>query len=219
MGGSVSEILDCEPIGEGEPGALEVLEGEIVEDGPAPGTKAWLETLPLVEWEGLEIPSVHRAPAGASAYHGEDDGKCRIIRPDGRRCGSNRCLPWGLCLVHAGGGMQDFSANAKRAAAIRHERARIRMTLGIGPRKAGDPRQMARIRAQARANALAQALVDGPLDAEGLSALERQRAAVTALDATFPVVQASVTLELPETAEDAASMGWREMRELAAKLL
>jgi hypothetical protein len=93
------------------------------------------------------------------------------------------------------------------------------VTLGISARRVGDPRQHARVRALERADALAAALVDGPLDAEGLTALERQRAALTALDATFPIATASVTLEVPETEADAAGMGWAEMRELASRLL
>src|SRR5262245_30593146 len=97
-----------------EPAALEPgpIVGEVLE-APREGTRAWLESLPTVEWQGLELPSVHRVPAGSSLA--EEDGRhCRVVKPDGVRCAGTRAKPWGICLGHAGGGIQDY----RRAASL-----------------------------------------------------------------------------------------------------
>jgi hypothetical protein len=91
--------------------------------------------------------------------------------------------------------------------------------LGITPSGRAEPRQLARLAALRRSAELASALVDGPLDDPELSSLSRQKAALTALDATFPIQTAELTVELPGEAEGVASMGWQELQQLAAVLL
>jgi hypothetical protein len=70
-----------------------------------------------------------------------------------------------------------------------------------------------------RAEELANALVHGLLDDVDLSSLERQRAAVTALEQTFPLQAMTVEVELPAEASSVAAMGWEEMQQLAGRVL
>jgi hypothetical protein len=94
-----------------------------------------------------------------------------------------------------------------------------RELLGIGPSRVGNPREMARLAALERAEELANALVHAPLDDLDLSSLERQRAAVTALEQTFPLQAMTVEVELPAEASSVAAMGWEEMQQLAGRVL
>jgi len=73
------------------------------------------------------------------------------------------------------------------------------------------------LRAQARADEAAAALVDAPLDDPDLSTLARQRAVLAMLDATYPIQTASVEVEIP--ADGVAGLGWQDMQALAARLL
>lgn len=122
-----------------------------------------------------------------------------------------------MCIVHAGGG------DALAASRAGHEQRAVlkarRQLLGIGPRTAGNPRALARLAAQERAEEIAAALVDGPLDDRGITALERQTAVIRALDATYPLQSATFEVELPADAEGVAGLGWAEMQALAARLL
>src|SRR5436305_2919506 len=158
-----------------------------VYEPPKRGTGAWLAQQEHVEVLGLRIPNVHRVPEGATAYEGEDDGRCRVIKPDGKRCGATRMKAYGICSAHAGGGDPEAASLAGNA-----QRARLkarRLMLGIGPATAANPRQIARLAAQARAEEIAAALIDGPLDDRELGSLERQQAMLRGLDATFPLQQ------------------------------
>ena len=184
---------------------------------PREGTGAWLLTRPTVTVSGWTLPDVHRVPETASILLGEDDGRCRVVREDGSRCQASRLRDWGVCSGHAGAGMQDYGKGSAMAARERQRRAHVRMTLGIGPRRSADPRAIARIRAIDRAEAIAAGLVDAPLDDPSVSTIERQRAIVTMLGETFPLASVSVTIE-PETTEDVAGLGWRDLRALAASL-
>lgn len=129
---------------------------------------------------------------------------------------------YGICVVHAGGGGATDPEALRRMSAKGHAaktRLRIqRQTLGIGPNRVGNPREHARIQAMARAERLAEALL-APLDDEALSSLAQQRAAVTVLDATFPLQQATVELELPAEEAGVQALGWEQMQALAARLL
>jgi hypothetical protein len=115
--------------------------------------------------------------------------------------------------------MTDAAGMSRKAHAVKLQRRQRRELLGIGPRRAASPRAIARIQALERAEALATAIVSGPLDAEGLGPIERQMAALRALDATFPLASTSVELSIPADGADVAGMGWAEMRQLAAQLL
>lgn len=200
------------------------LEDATEESGSAPqireGTLAWLQQLPHVNVLGLSLPNVHRIPDGSTlAPLDDDDFHCRLIRPDGRRCGAVGTRVYGICNAHLGGGARDLTAIG---AAGRASRARMkvrRQMLGIGPARVGNPRSHARIAALERAEELAEALVNAPLDDPSLGTIERQRAALAALDATFPLQQATLELELPADPDEVASMGWEQMQQLAAKLL
>ena len=193
-----------------------------IEETPRPGTLAWLLEQPRVNVQGFELPACHRIPDDATILLGDPDGKCRIVKADGTRCKSPslRALP--ACLVHAGGGgftADGARAMSKRAHAIKLARRERRELLGIGPRRAASARQIARIQAIERAEQLATAIVSAPLDDPNLSTIERQRAALAALDATFPLAQVSAELSIPADGETASAMGWQEMRQLAAQLL
>jgi hypothetical protein len=70
-----------------------------------------------------------------------------------------------------------------------------------------------------RAEELAKALVDAPIDDRDLGTIERQQAVVRALDATFPLQQTTVEVELPASGEQVGEMSWQDMQALAARLL
>jgi len=92
----------------------------------------------------------------------------------------------------------------------------VRETYGLSAARAADPRFAARIRAALRADDLAMAIVDGPLDDRKLTAVERQRAALSALDSTFPLQRVTAELSLDE---DVDSMSWKDMQRVALSLL
>jgi len=199
---------------------IATIEEDVESEQPREGTLAWLQLQPHVEVLGLQLPDVHRVLDGSQLAPEDDDpGHCRIVRPDGRRCRSTPTRRYGVCLIHAGGGMRDY-ASAARAAHAAKARLKVRRELlGIGPNRVGSARSHARLRALARAEELAEALVDGPLDAPGLGPIERQRAALAALDATFPLQRLDVELELPASPDEAESLSWESMQRLAAQLL
>lgn len=184
---------------------------------PKRGTLAWLQLQETVLVDGYEVPSVHRIPAGSTIYRGEDDGKCRVEMPERGRCRAPRIRVLGLCSAHAGGG--DPEAAQAAALASKAKLKARRQLLGIGPATAGNPRQAARMAALERVEEIAAALVDGPLDASDLTTLERQSAVLKMLDATFPLQQMTVEVELPSEAEGVQAMGWEDMQRLAARLL
>src|SRR5215472_1225272 len=212
-------MSDAELEDESEP-----LEGEVIEaPDVVKGSRAWLEGFPLVQVLGLSLPAVHRVQDGSTLADGEGDRRCRLIRPDGRRCGAPRLDVYGVCLVHAGGGgMHDREALAnmsRKGHAVKLARKQRRELLGIGSRRAASPRQIARVQAFERASELATALVGAPLDDPSLGTIERQQAVIRALDATFPLASTSVEVSLPADADGAAAMSWSDMRQLAARLL
>lgn len=193
-------------------------EPETSELEPRPGTLAWLERQDHVDVLGLQLPACHRIPDGSTLAEG--NGHCRLVKPDGQRCPAPATRRYGICLVHSGGGgfADPFAASQAGHAAKVKMRER-RTLLGIGANRVGNPRSHARLRALERAESLAEALVDAPLDDPEISALARQIAAVRALDATFPLQQASIELELPAQADQVEGMSWENMRQLAARLL
>lgn len=200
----------------------EPLDGEIVDEAAAPpreGTLAWLQLQEHVHIDGLgEIPARHKLDlVEGSLYLGEDDGRCRYERPERGRCGAPRLLAYGLCLVHAGGG-SDMSEIGKRGGAAKTRLRLHRQVLGIGPSRAADPRQLARLRAHSRAEEIAAALL-APLDDSEISALAQQRSAVTILDTLWPQQTVQLTVEMPADSEGVSGMGWADMQALAAQLL
>jgi hypothetical protein len=190
-------------------------ENEILE--PRRGTKAWIDAQGTVEVDGLLVPACHRIPIGGSILRGEDDGRCKIIIPDRGRCRAPRVRGLLGCSAHMGGG-------DPAAASILGNRSKARLKarrslLGIGANRIANPRQMARLAAQERAEEIAKALVDGPLDDTDLATIERQLAVIRALDATYPLQSMSVEVELPTNGEGVLGMGWQDMQQLASRLL
>jgi len=163
----------------------------------------------------LRIPEGARIPDGATFYEGSDDGYCRLVRADGTRCGAARTRAYGLCSGHAGlGGVnRDPSMAARLAGQSRREKARTRMLLGITPRTAADPRQLARLRAHERAEEIARALIDDPLDRIE-DAGKRQAAVIAGLEQAWPSVRATIEAELPEDEAGMQALGWEELRKL-----
>jgi hypothetical protein len=167
------------------------------------------------EWKP---PASARVPEGSTYWLGEDDGYCRLIKSDGRRCQGIRLKDVGLCPPHAGRskiledprGMQARSAQGKIRA---KERRALLARGGINPRRAA---QDVAIR---RSDAVVRALVDDPLDDENLGTIARQRAMVRMLDAVFPLATVSAEIELPADADAVESLGWSEMQRLASRLL
>lgn len=198
---------------------IELIEPE-AEPPPKEGTLAWLQQQPHVEVLGLELPVSHRVPAGSQLASAEDEpGRCRVIRPSGDRCKATATRVYGICSGHAGGGLQDFAIGSKVA---HRNKARLRARrelLGIGPSRVGNPRSHARLAALERAELLAEAIVIAPLDDASLGTIERQRAALAALDATFPLQRVDVELELPASPDEAEGLSWEAMQRLAAQLL
>jgi hypothetical protein len=189
----------------------------VIEEPPKRGTLAWLQLQEHVLWEGVEVPAVHRIPDGALRHPGDDDGRCRVVWEDGRRCGATRMRAYGICSAHAGGG--DPQAASERGHAKKAVLRQRRALLGIGPNTAANPRQIARLAALGRAEEIAAALVDGPLDDASLSAVERQQAVIRTLSETFPLQQLTVEVELPADAAAVSDMGWEAMQQLAGRLL
>jgi len=187
---------------------------------PREGTLAWLQQQPHLDVQGLSVPNVHRIVDGSTLAPLDDNpGTCRVIRPnEAGRCRAPATRRYGICIGHAGGGMRDYAGAAQKAHAAKARLRVRRQLLGIGPARVGNPRQHARLQALERAEALAEALVSAPLDDASLGTIERQIAVVRALDATFPLQQTSVELEVPADPGEVAGMGWQAMQQLAARL-
>jgi hypothetical protein len=92
-----------------------------------------------------------------------------------------------------------------------------RQLLAIGPRRAADPRQILRLRAHERAEQLADAML-APIDDSELGSMARQRAAVTVLDAAFPLATVSAEVEIPGDADGVAALSWGQLTALAVAL-
>lgn len=197
------------------------LTGEVVDvDAEAPryGTLAWLELHEHVDVMGRELPGVHRIPAGSVFRSDEERGyRCAVVKPGGVACGAPGTKRYGVCLVHAGGGADPAAISPKGVAKLGRLRIQ-RELLGIGPARMANPRMVARLAAQARGEDIAAALL-GPLDARGLSAMDRQAAARVILGETFPIQTVTVDVEVPADAAGVAELGWGELQALAARLL
>ena len=202
---------------EGQKRELEPASGASLQS--ADGEKRASAAEACVQDAKLVLPEGHRVPEGATILEGEDEGRCRVVKVAGSRCKAARVRGMRLCSGHAGlGGVNaDPSGAALQANAAKARIRARRQLLGIGPRRAADPRQVARLEAHERAEQLAAALVIGPLEDPNLSTLQRQAAAVTILDQTFPLQTATVEVEIP--AEGVSGLGWADMQALAARLL
>ena len=182
-------------------------------DAPKRGSIAWVQAQGTVERDGRQVPACNRIPADATLD--PSTTSCMVVFNDGTRCRGTAVRKLGLCMGHAGGGgMADQKSMSRKGAAKQHSLRLSRELLGIGASRTGDPRMVARLRAAQRAQDIAAAIVDGPLDAE-LKPLDKQRAALAALDATFPLQTASLTLSI----DDPDDMSWNDMQQLAASLL
>lgn len=187
------------------------------EEAPRYGSLAWLGLQEHVTVLGRELPSMHRV-TGLSMRSDEERGsRCAVVKADGVPCGAPATRLYGVCLVHAGGGADPRVIATQGGAALSRLRLR-RETLGIGPRTAANPRALARMAAQERAEEVAAALL-APLDDRKLGSLELQAAARTILGETFPLASTTIELDLPADAEGVGSMGWADMQALAARLL
>src|SRR5262245_59109429 len=169
----------------------------------------------------LHVPETAIIPEGATFYEGEDDGRCRLIKATGDRCRASRIRAVGLCPGHAGrGGVAEDPYGTSRLAAVRRtERKQTRMMLGISARRASQPTELARYRAQERAEGLATALVDAPLDDPEVGTIARQQAVIRALELLYPQVTAQVQVDVPEDADQLAGMGWEQVQQLAQAYL
>jgi hypothetical protein len=168
----------------------------------------------------LRIPPEAKIPDGATFYQGEDDGTCRLIRPDGQRCRARRTRATGLCPGHSGTGLAASPAEASRLSAqAKAARSRRRLLLGITARQGAQPLALARIAATERAEDYARAVVDAPLDDTELGTVARQQAAIRALELLYPQATLQASVELPTDASDVGAMGWQDMQALAAQLV
>ena len=200
---------------EHEPGALV---GEVVEDGPARGSLAWLESLPTVEVLGRELPTVHRIPDGSAWRSDEERGsRCALLKPGGVACGAPATRRFGVCLIHCGGGADPAAMSPKGTAKLARLKVQ-RELLGVGPRGMANPRMVARVAAAARSEELAEALL-APLDDRKLGSMDRQTAARVILGETFPLASATLEVELPTSPDAVAELGWAELQALAARVL
>lgn len=165
-----------------------------------------------------EPPATARVPEGSSYWLGEDDGYCRLIHADGRRCQGIRTREDGLCPPHAGKSkiLDDPAGYARKGNA---GKARIRERHALLAAHGVNPRRAAREAAIRRTDAVVRALVDAPLDDQGLSTMQRQRAVLGMLDAVFPLAQVTAEIELPASAEQVEAMGWSDMQALAQRML
>lgn len=168
----------------------------------------------------LRIPETALIPDGATFYEGEDDTRCRLIRPNGERCRSTRMRLYGLCPGHAGQGgvAKDPHGSSRLGHEGRRKRSKARLTLGISARRAAQPLEQARFEAQLRAQDYADAIVTKPLDDPDLATIPRQQAAIRALELLYPQIHASVDVSMPEQEGDVVGMDWQSMQALAAQL-
>jgi hypothetical protein len=187
-------------------------------EAPREGTLAWLALQPHTLVHGLEVPECHRIPADATLAPYTGEKACRVIRASGERCGATATRRYQICLAHAGGGMTDYSEMSKRGHARQARLRQTRAILGVTHAGRHDPRAVARMRALERSEDLAAALL-APLDDSSLESLQMQRAAVTALDATYPLQTATLELQIPASGEDVSSLGWEDLQSLAARML
>src|SRR5262249_5551853 len=148
---------------------------------------------------------------------GLDDGRCRVIKADGARCRGSRLREHGLCPGHAGKGgiSRNPQEAARKAAQRRTERRQARLLLGVSARRGAEPLQASRLAAITRANDFAKAIVDAPLDDESLSTLQRQQAAVKAVELLFPQVTAQLDVEVPGDQDGVAQLDWEQLQALA----
>jgi hypothetical protein len=196
---------------------VEAGNGSSHDDAPRKGTLAWVLAQDTVEREGISVPACNRIPEGATMLAEPDGTRCRVVFASGERCQGTRLHALGLCMGHAGGGgsvTADLQEMSRRGVAKQHSLRLTRQLLGVSASRAADPRVAARLRAALRADDLARAVIDGPLDAD-IGAIERQRAALAAIDATFPLQAATVELSL----SDPEDMSWENMKRLAVSLL
>jgi len=188
------------------------------EPAPKPGTLDWLASLPTVLVDGRELPNSHRCPEGSSfRSDAERGGQCALVRSDGSICRAPATRRYGLCIVHAGGGIQDTHTLALAGGQARARLRLQRELLGYSPGGNANPRAIARIAAAAAADEIAAALL-APLSDRKLGTVEKQRAAALVLGETFPLQRETVELELPADAAGIGSMDWQSMQALAARL-
>jgi len=199
----------------GEDASRDLVVPEVVKE-PRRGTLAWVELQGVTQFKGEDVPASHRIPADATLV--EWDGtstKCRVVQASGQRCRAAAAKALGLCMGHAGGGgSADLEEMRAKARASQARLKATRQMLGIGPARSAEPRAAARIRAALRADDLARAIVDGPLDSD-LDPAAKQRAALAAVDATFPLQLVTAELSL----DDVDSMDWKSMQRVALSLL
>jgi len=115
--------------------------------------------------------------------------------------------------------MRDPAGAAKLANAERRRRSAARVSLGISARRAAQPLQQSRMQAQLRANEVAAALIDAPLDDPEVGTIPRQQAMIRAMELLYPQVHASLDMTLPDEPEQLGTMGWQEMQALAQQLV
>lgn len=192
---------------------------EPLEPPPKEGTVAWLALQPHVLWEGIEIPHCHRIAHGSTLAPDDDISRCRVIKPTGERCRATPTRRYAICSGHLGGGTRDFAAISKMGREKRAVLKARRELLGVGPNRIGSARQRARLRAAERADELALALVDGPLDDADLSSFMRQTAALRVLDAVEPLATLSLEATMPSSSDEVSSMSWEALQTLASRLL
>lgn len=187
------------------------------EEPPRYGSLDWLALHEHVTVQGRELPSVHRVTGLRLLEDSERGKKCAVVKANGDQCGAPGTRLYGVCLIHAGGGADPKVAGAIGGAGNVRLRLQRRM-LGIGPRTAANPRALARLAAQERAEEVAAALL-APLDDRKLGSLELQAAARTILGETFPLASTTIEVDLPGDAAEVGAMGWQDMQALAARLL
>lgn len=207
---------------------------DILPPTPPKRTVEWVHAQGTTLWQGEPVPTCHRIPAGAelapvdtieqpstqggpqaSVPGGQGARHCRVTVA-GERCKARMIASIGLCPGHAGvGGAADMELMRERSSEARATVKLTRQVLGINARRSLDPRSAARLRASLKATQLAKAIVDGPLEDPSLSSAERQKAALAALDATFPLQTVTAELSL----SDPEGMDWKSMQRLAGQLL
>jgi hypothetical protein len=101
----------------------------------------------------------------------------------------------------------------------RRKRSLARATLGISSRTAAQPLQQSRMAAQMRAQEVAAALIDRPLDDPDVGTIPRQRAMIRAMELLYPQVHATLDMSMPEDASELGTMGWQEMQAMAQRLV
>lgn len=161
-------------------------------------------------------------PAPAYGVRGDAPGPrgCWAVKRNGEPCGAAPRRGEPYCNGHSGHGVAmnpaEWSAKGRAASAeSRRRRAALRLALGITG--TGSPRSLLKAAVVADAERVVAAALS-PIGDPDLGSVQRSRAALSLLDATDPMAQASLELPLPTDPQGVEQMSLEDLRALALQV-